>query len=340
MVNCSPMRPRLLVSAGRDLFGSFFSPAHEARLSRSFAWERIGARITNMSFIRKLAIADGLVTTWDSPQLSEDLPQIAPKLRIIAHCGGEVKSRFASGLFDKLTITNAPNPMSRATAELGAAFLTYCARDVDRYREALRKPSNRVYSDLHLHGTSEYLAGREVAMIGFGRVGRALVDLVRGFEIRWIVHDPFAPRSLAGDYPVVFTGLKRLLRRAQLLVLTAALTERTRNLLNRETLSLLPDGAVIINIARGGLIDLPTLTREVRRKRLRCAVDVTDPDEPLPVKHPLRNLPGAIVTPHIAGSSRQVRQEIAATAMDDLEDFFRGKPVKNRVTKAMLQRMT
>jgi phosphoglycerate dehydrogenase-like enzyme len=340
MVNCSPMRPRLLVSAGRDLFGSFFSPAHEARLSRSFAWERIGARITNMSFIRKLAIADGLVTTWDSPHLSEDLPQIAPKLRIIAHCGGEVKSRFASGLFDKLTITNAPNPMSRATAELGAAFLTYCARDVDRYREALRKPSNRVYSDLHLHGTREYLAGREVAMIGFGRVGRALVDLVRGFEIRWIVHDPFAPRSLAGDYPVVFTGLKRLLRRAQLLVLTAALTERTRNLLNRETLSLLPDGAVIINIARGGLIDLPTLTREVRRKRLRCAVDVTDPDEPLPVKHPLRNLPGAIVTPHIAGSSRQVRQEIAATAMDDLEDFFRGKPVKNRVTKAMLQRMT
>ena len=85
---------------------------------------------------------------------------------------------------------------------------------------------------------------------------------------------------------------------------------------------------------------MAALTREVRSRRLQCAVDVTDPDEPLPVKHPLRNLPGAIVTPHIAGSSRQVRQEIAATVMDDLESFFRGKPVKNRVTKAMLQRMT
>lgn len=334
------MRPRLLVSAGRDLFTSFFPPALEARLSRSFIWERIGARTANMAFIRKLATADGLVTTWDSPHLSEDLPQIAPKLRMIAHCGGEVKSRFAAGLFDKLTITNAPNPMSRATAELGAAFLTYCARGVDRYRDALRKPSNRVYSDLHLHGTTEYLAGREVAMIGFGRVGRALVDLMRGFEIRWIVYDPFAPRSLVGDYPVVFAGLKPLLRRAQLLVLTAALTERTRNLLNRKTLAMLPDGAVIINIARGGLVDLAALTREVRSQRLQCAVDVTDPEEPLPVKHPLRNLPGAIVTPHIAGSSRQVRQEIAATVMDDLESFFRGKPVGNRVTKAMLRRMT
>ncbi len=87
-------------------------------------------------------------------------------------------------------------------------------------------------------------------------------------------------------------------------------------------------------------MDLTALTREVQRKRLRCALDVTDPAEPLPATHPLRKLPGAIVTPHIAGSGRQVREEIATTAMDDLENFFRGKLVKNRVTKTMLQRMT
>jgi len=334
------MRPRLLVSAGLDLFASFFPPAHEARLDSLFTWERIGTRTTDMAFTRKLATADGLVTTWDSPHFGEDLLQIAPKLSMIAHCGGEVKSRFPASLFDKLTITNAPNPMARATAELGAAFLAYCARDVDRYRDALRKPSNRVYSDLHLHGTSEYLAGREVAMIGFGRVGRALVDLLRGFDIRWLVYDPFAPPSLRDRYQVAFAGLKPLLRRAELLVLTAALTDRTRGLLDQKALAMLPDGAVIINIARGGLIDLAALTREVRRQRLRCALDVTDPAEPLPVKHPLRKMPGAIVTPHIAGSSRQVRQQIASTIMDDLDNFFRGKPVKNRVTKAMLRRMT
>src|SRR6266849_2970680 len=103
MVNCSPMRPRLLVSAGRDLFASFFPPAHETRLSRLFAWERIGARTINMAFTRELAITDSLLTTWDSPYFSEDLLHSAPRLRIIAHCGGEVKSRFATTLFDKLT---------------------------------------------------------------------------------------------------------------------------------------------------------------------------------------------------------------------------------------------
>ena len=340
MVDCSPMRPRLLVSAGPALFASFFPPAHEARLSRSFNWERTAARATNMAFTRSLAMADGLITTWDSPKLGDELLPKAPKLRIIAHCGGEVKSRFATRLFDKLTITNSAGPMARATAELGAAFLLYCGRDVDRYRDSLRKPSNRDYSSVHLHGTAEFLANREVAMIGFGRVGRALVDLLRGFDLRWIVYDPFAPRALGERYPVFFSELKPLLRRAQLLVLTAALTERTRGLLDRKALSLLPEGAVIINIARGGLVELAALTREVQRKRLRCALDVTDPAEPLPVTHPLRKLPGAIITPHIAGSGRHVRQEIATTVMDDLENFFRGKAVKNRVTRAMLQRMT
>ena len=334
------MRPRLLVSAGPALFRSFFPPAHEARLTRSFNWERTAARATNRAFIRQLATSDALMTTWDSPHLGDDLLLQAPKLRIIGHCGGEVKSRFATRLFEKLTITNSAGPMARATAELGAAFLLYCARDVDRYRDRLRKPSNREYSNVHLHGTAEFIANREVAMIGFGRVGRALVDLLRGFDLRWIVYDPFAPRHLGQHSPVSFSELKPLLRQAQLLVLTAALTERTRGLLDRKALSLLPDGAVIINIARGGLVDLTALTREVQRKRLRCALDVTDPAEPLPATHPLRKLPGAIVTPHIAGSGRQVREEIATTAMDDLENFFRGKLVKNRVTKTMLQRMT
>jgi phosphoglycerate dehydrogenase-like enzyme len=340
MVNYFAMRPRAVISAGRSLFESFFPHDHQVRFGRLFKWERDGTRTAARALNRKLASADALITTWDSPLFGVDLLQTAPKLRIIAHCGGEVKSRFAAPLFDKLTITNAPGPMAGATAELGAAFLLYCARDIDRYRGELRKPSNRIYSDTHTYGSAEYILGREVAMIGFGRIGRALVDMLRGFDLRWTVYDPFAPRMLAKGYPVVFSELKPLLRRAEFLVLTAALTERSRGLLDRKALSLLPEGAAIINIARGGLIDLSALTNEVRRKRLRCALDVTDPAEPLPVDHPLRKLPGAMVTPHIAGSGRRSRREIAKTVMDDLEKFFKGRPVQNRVTKTMLARMT
>src|SRR6185437_1139922 len=157
------MRPRVLVSAGQDLFASFFPPRHRARLSRSFSWTLMKSAEFNRSLKRELATADGLITTWDSPNLDRDLSRLAPKLRIIAHCGGEVKRKFAPELFEKLTVTNAADPMARATVELGAAFLAYCARDVDSYREGLRKRSNRIYSEIHLHGTPEALAGTEVA---------------------------------------------------------------------------------------------------------------------------------------------------------------------------------
>ena len=333
-------RPGLLVSAPRHLFESFFSPAERKRLDRAFTWERIEADTITRKFLQKAQTADALITTWDSPRFDENLPQLAPRLRIIAHCGGEVKSRFASSLFKALTITNAAAPMARATAEMGAALLLYCARNIDFYRAELQRKSNRIYEQVHVHGSPESIVGRTVAMIGFGRIGRALVDLMGGFDLNWLVHDPYANRSLAQKYPVRFVSLKELLPNAHLLVLTAALTDETRGIIGPRNLAALPDSATLINIARGGLIDLDALRKEVRSGRLRCALDVTDPEEPLSVNDPLRTMPGAIVTPHIAGSGRHVRQEIARVVLDDLHKFFSGGQVANRVTTAMLERMT
>ena len=333
-------RPSLLISSGEELFASFFSRQAQQRLSRLFRWDRQGTSKFTVDFRQRLRTAQALVTTWDSPHFGDDLPLRAPQLRMIAHCGGEVKSRFSRSLFKRLTITNAPAPMARATAELGAALLLYCARNVDFYRSELRTQSNRIYDEVHLHGSSESLIGQTVAMIGFGRIGRSLVDLLRGFDIQWLVHDPYAPRSLSRLYGVRFVGLQKLLAEAHLLVLTAALTEQTRGLLGRQNLARLPDGAWVINIARGGLINLDALRKQVQRGRLRCALDVTDPLEPLPAGDLLRTMPGAIVTPHIAGSGRRVREGIARVVLDDLERFFSGKRVKNRVKPSMLDRMT
>src|SRR5215467_9771020 len=199
-------RSSLLISAGKELFASFFSRQEQQRLSRLFRWERQGTSKLTRDFRESLSTAHALVTTWDSPHFGDDLPLLAPQLRMIAHCGGEVKSRFSRSLFKRLIITNAPVPMARATAEMGAALLLYCARNVDFYRASLRKRSNRIYEEVHLHGSPDSLIGQTAAMIGFGRIGRALVDLLRGFDVKWLVHDPYAPRSLTSQYPVRFTN--------------------------------------------------------------------------------------------------------------------------------------
>jgi phosphoglycerate dehydrogenase-like enzyme len=334
-------KPRLVVLAPEALFRSFFDPSRERRLSRSFAWTRVaGARVTpRMRSV--LRDAEALVTTWDSPRFDEDLPVLAPRLRVVAHCGGEVKGRFARPLFGRLVILNAPGPMARPVAELAVAFLLQAARRLDAYRDVLRRGSTGIYRTLHDFGAEgEGLAGRRVGLLGFGRIGREILRLLRPFGARVAAHDPYVSAArirAAGATPL---SLDRLLRSSSFLVVAAGLTDRTRGLLDGRALGLLPRGATLVNVARGAIVDTDALVAAVRRGRLRCALDVTDPREPLPPHHPLRRLRGAVVTPHVAAASVTVRRQMADILLDGLERFFRGERARTRVTPAMLDRMT
>jgi phosphoglycerate dehydrogenase-like enzyme len=334
------VKPRLVVLAPQQLFESFFDGGARRRLGRSFRWTRHAGRRLGGALRAAVSEAEALVTTWDSPHFGEDLVHIAPRLRVIGHCGGEVKGRFAGPLFSRLTITNAPAPMARPVAELAVTFLLQAVRNLDAHREALRRPSNAIYARLHRDGAGEEtLAGRTVGLLGFGKIGRTVAEMLAPFGARLLVHDPYVSAREIRRAAAVAAPWRQVLR-APYLVLAAALTDHTRGLLDAAALARLPDGAVVVNVARGALLDLDALTREVRAGRLRCALDVTDPDEPLPPRHPLRRARGAILTPHIGAAQREVRREIADIVIGDLERFFRGGSVRNRVTPAMLRRMT
>jgi phosphoglycerate dehydrogenase-like enzyme len=230
--------------------------------------------------------------------------------------------------------------MAEPVAELAVAFLLHAARNVDAYRRALRRPSNAIYARLHRDGAgAETLRGQDVSLLGFGQVGRATAALLKPFGCRLLVHDPHVAAAAirrAGGRPSSWRGLLA----SPYLVLAAALTDETRGILDARALARLPDGAVVVNVARGGLVDLGALTREVLSGRLRCALDVTDPAEPLPPRHPLRRAAGAVLTPHVGAAQREVRARIADTVTSDLERVFRGRPPLHRVTVSMLARMT
>lgn len=334
-------KPVLVVFAGETLFGSFFDVRRRRRLSRLYRWRRTGATSLTPPVRALLARADALLTTWDSPRFDASLVKAAPRLRLVAHCGGEVKARFARSLFDRLTITNAAGPMAPYVAELAVAFLLHAARNLDGHREALRRPANDVYARVHRSGAgSETVRGRTVGLVGFGRIGQAVAALLRPFGARLLVSDPHASRAVVRRLGATLAPLRRVLAASPFLILATALTDDTRGMLDGPALARLPDGATVINVARGGLVDLGALTREVRRGRLRCALDVTDPLEPLPARHPLRRARGALLTPHVGSAQREVRGQMADVVLDDLERFAAGRPVRNRVTAGMLERMT
>lgn len=333
-------KPRLVVLAPETLFESFFDAALQRRLSRSFRWTRVAGKRVSPAMRKALLDAEAIITTWDSPSFGEELLRLAPKLRVIGHCGGEVKARFAKRLFQRLTVVNAPGPMAGFVAELAVALLLHAARNLDGHRAALRRRSNAVYGRIHREGAGdETIVGRPVALFGFGRIGSRIAEMLRPFDVALRVHDPYASKTAIraiGARPCSFDEVLQ----TRFLVVAAALTPETRGILGRRALAAMPDGATLVNVARGGLVNLEALTREVKRGRLRCAIDVTDPLEPLPLRHPLRRLPGALMTPHVGAAQLEVRDRMAASILDDLDRFRIGERPQNRVTVKMLERMT
>ena len=330
-------RPRVLVLASDALFPHFFSETDQKRLAGVADWTRSSVREDTPALRQEIADADVLMTTWHSPFITPEMLGPGPRVKLIAHCGGEVKSRVAESIFEYVTITNAADPMASGVAEMAVALVLTLVRRIPEYVAEMRSGIIRTNEQV---SEGETLRGRKVGVVGFGRIGRAFAELIKPFGIELLVSDPYAEHEAVAERGASLVELDHLVRACSVVVLAAALTPETRDLFDRRRLALLPDGAIFINVARGGLVDLEALLTELRSGRLRAAVDVTDPLEPLPMDHELRKLPNVLLTPHIAAGGIEVRRAMGALAVEEVVRFAGGQPPRNPVTREMLATMT
>jgi phosphoglycerate dehydrogenase-like enzyme len=175
------------------------------------------------------------------------------------------------------------------------------------------------------------LLGRRVVILGFGSIGTAISDRLRPFGVEVDGVGRTARDGVRG-----LADLDDLLPDAEILVDILPLTGETRGLLDARRLSLLPDGALVVNAGRGRTIDTAALLEELRAGRIRAALDVTDP-EPLPPDHPLWGLPNVLVTPHMAGDSPASTIRAFELAGDQVRRFAAGEPLINEVGRYLLE---
>jgi phosphoglycerate dehydrogenase-like enzyme len=324
-------RPNVLVLASDVLFQHFFTDGSLKRLGEVTSWTRSARREDSSELRSEIANADVLMTTWHSPFITSEMLGNAPRVKLIAHCGGEVKSRVAEEVFETVTITNAADPMARGVAEMALALMLTLVRRIPDYATEMRNGVSRTNEYV---SEGETLFGRRVGIVGFGRIGRAFAKLLQPLGVEILVSDPYA-KDEANLVP-----LDELVSSCSVVMLCAALTPETQGMFDKRRLSLMPDGAYLINVARGGLIDLEALLGELRSGRITAALDVTDPLEPLPPNHELRRLPNVILTPHIAAGGIEMRREIGGVAVEEVVRFAKGEPPLNRVTRQMLATMT
>ena len=175
--------------------------------------------------------------------------------------------------------------------------------------------------------THRSLVGARVLVIGAGDIGRAIGRMLAGFDVELT----YVART-ARDGVRSTDELRRLLPRADVVILVVPVTPETRGMVDAEFLAAMPDGALLVNAARGVVVDTDALLAELTAGRLRAALDVTDP-EPLPEGHPLWSAPGLLLTPHVGGEVPRTGERAVATVVDQMRRILAGEPLVNVVAE-------
>lgn len=218
-----------------------------------------------------------------------------------------------------VTLCNARGVHDAATSELGVALILASLRGLPRF---VRAQDEGVW-DADNMMTS--LADRRVLIVGYGSIGQALERRLAGFEV-----DITRVARTARDDIHGFDELSALLPEAEIVVILAPLNDETRHLVDSAFLAGMRDGALLVNLARGGLVDTNALLAEVSDGRLFAALDVTEP-EPLPADHPLWLQRNVLITPHVAGGTTAMKPRMQALLRDQLERFVKGQSLENRI---------
>jgi D-3-phosphoglycerate dehydrogenase len=224
--------------------------------------------------------------------------------------------------------------MARSVAEGVLAYILAGLRRIPQQYEDVRLRRNwekRVQE-------SRTLFGARVSLIGLGTIGKYLLDLLKPFDVRVRVYDPYLSEDALDAYSnVERASLEAALAWGDVISIHASLTSETRGMLNLERLKLIRDGALFVNTARGAIVDESALAQQLRLGRFDAILDVFV-TEPLPDDSPLRGLENAILLPHVAGSP--AREEMTYAMLAEIERWIRGEPLLYEISYERFSLMT
>ncbi|NWF26146.1 hydroxyacid dehydrogenase [Streptomyces sp. PKU-EA00015] len=283
-----------------------------------------------------LADAEVLLTCWGAPSLTAEVLAAAPRLRAVVHAAGSVKHHITQACWDRgIAVTSAAAANALPVAEFTLAAVLFAGKRV--LRSAHRYAQLRTEHNWHreLDGAGNYR--RTVGVIGASRIGRRVIELLRPFDLRVLLYDPYVDDAGAAELGVERTDLDELCARADVVTVHAPQVPATRHMIGARQLGLMRNGTTLINTSRGSLVDEEALLPELVSGRLDAVLDVTEPELP-PVDSPLYDLPNVLLTPHIAGSLGGELHRMADQALDEVERFARGLPFADPVHPGALER--
>ncbi|WP_322507069.1 D-glycerate dehydrogenase [Anaerolinea sp.] len=267
--------------------------------------------------------ADGLLCLL-TDRIDKELIENSARLRVISqYAVGIDNIDIESATKRKIPVGHTPGVLTDATADFTWALLMSAARRVVEADTFTREGKWKTWGPTILLGVD--VARSILGIIGFGRIGQAVARRAKGFDMRILYYDNKRLPEMEETLGVEYVSLETLIKEADFISLHVPLTPNTYHLIGEKEFSMMKKEAILINTARGSVVDQEALYHALKDRKIRgAAIDVTDP-EPIPSNSPLLELPNLIITPHVASASVQSRTKMAVMAAENLIAGLQGK---------------
>ena len=272
---------------------------------------------------------DGIYT-YAHVTVSAELMDDIPGLKVISNFGvGCDHIDLAAAQERGIPVGNTPHVLDGATADITFALLLAGARNIVKGDHFARGPDFLEYDPSFMLGQEVH--HQTLGIIGLGNIGYQVARRARGFDMTVLYHNRTRNRKAEADLGARYVTLDELLAQSDFVALNMPLTDETREMIGARELGLMKESAVLVNAARGGVIDHDALLDTMRAGKLHCAaLDVTEP-EPLPRDHPLLELDNIIVIPHLGSATEQTRQSMSDLSVRNLLAGLEGRELPNRI---------
>ncbi len=284
--------------------------------------------------------ADVFVTAWGAPRLDGEILDANPNIKLLVHLCGTVVPVAAPEVFRRgVRVLSGNAFFAESVAEGTLAYMLSALRDIPFYSRELKE--RHIYHRMQKVDTRGLL-GRTVGIVSYGAVARNLVRMLQPFGVRIKIYDIFdIPREERLRYNMEQVALDEVFLGSDIISLHTALNDATEGMIDARLLSMIPDGAIFINTARGGLIAAGALEEELKKQRFTAFLDVYAPCEPPSDDSPLYTLPNVYMMPHMAGPTSDRRRVITDALLREADGFLnRGEALTHEVTREAFERMS
>lgn len=266
---------------------------------------------------------DGLLVDVGA-DIDREIIERGQKLKIIVEYGVGIDNIDIEAASEKgIYVCNLPHVFTVEVAEFAAGLILTLSKHIIRQDSDIKRKGewdSSLYSPL-------LLSGKTIGFVGYGRIARKLKEILSGFSLRAIAYDPYLDHDMISNEDIIKTGLEDLLKQSDIVSIHVPLNKETRDLIDRDRLSLMKKNAILVNVSRGAIVNEDHLYDALRFGRISgAALDVLSAESSVK-DNPLRKLDNIILTPHIAWKSEFSIENVEVQAAAKVRDFLKGKEV-------------